>query len=398
MVDDGQTALARHGLAGATPARVRIVLIAVLLAVFAALQLRAAALAPQDAAVRGWEGDGQLHVFFQPDCPHCHRAIEFLKTQPDIAYDLHDVTTVAGERLLAAVVEELAISETNLGVPLFVYGHRHLIGFDSAGTTGRELRDLVTKSESAAPRAMPKSIRLPIFGEIDPSSYSLFALTAVMALADGFNPCAMWVLIYLISLIAGLQEREKIWWLVGTFVLASGILYFLFMTAWLNTFLLIGYVRPLTQFIALAAIGFGIDHLYDLVWNRGVIACEVGDVEQRQRTILRIRDIVTAPIGVASLALVIGLAFALNSVEFLCSAAIPAMYTHMLALMDLSSAAYYGYIALYVLFFMLDDLVIFGLAAFAVQGVLDTRYAAFSRGAGGVVLLGLGMWMLMRAA
>lgn len=396
MVDDGQTAIARHGLAAATPARVRLVLILVLLA-FAGLQLKAA-LVPPDATAVAWERDGRLHVFFQPDCPHCHRAIEFLKTQPDIAYDLHDVSTIVGERLLETVVKELAIAETNLGVPLFVYGQRYLIGFDSAETTGRELRDLVIKSEFATPSGMPKSIRLPIFGEIDPSHYSLFALTAVMALADGFNPCAMWVLIYLISLIAGLQERAKIWWLVGTFVLASGVLYFLLMTAWLNTFLIIGYVRPLTQFIALAAIGFGIDHIYELVWNRGVIACEVGDVEQRQRTMHRIRDIVAAPVGIASLALMTGLAFAINSVEFLCSAALPAMYTHILALMDLSSAAYYGYIALYVLFFMLDDLVIFGLAAFAVQGVLDTRYAAFSRAAGGVVLLGLGVWMLMRPA
>jgi glutaredoxin len=397
MVDDGQTAIARHGLAAATPARVRLVLILVLLAVFAGLQLKAA-LVPPDATAVAWGRDGRLHVFFQPDCPHCHRAIAFLNTQPDIAYDLHDVTTVAGERLLAAVVKGLAISETNLGVPLFVYGRRYLIGFDSAETTGRELRDLVIKSEFATPSGMPQSIRLPIFGEIDPSHYSLFALTAVMALADGFNPCAMWVLIYLISLIAGLQERAKIWWLVGTFVLASGVLYFLLMTAWLNTFLIIGYVRPLTQFIALAAIGFGIDHIYELVWNRGVAVCEVGDIEQRQRTMHRIRDIVAAPVGIASLALMTGLAFAINSVEFLCSAALPAMYTHLLALMNLSSVAYYGYVALYVLFFMLDDLVIFGLAAFAVQGVIDTRYAAVSRAAGGVVLLGLGLWMLLRAA
>jgi hypothetical protein len=66
--------------------------------------------------------------------------------------------------------------------------------------------------------------------------------------------------------------------------------------------------------------------------------------------------------------------------------------------MNLSSVAYYGYVALYVLFFMLDDLVIFGLAAFAVQGVIATRYAAVSRAADGVVLLGLGLWMLLRAA
>jgi hypothetical protein len=70
--------------------------------------------------------------------------------------------------------------------------------------------------------------------------------------------------------------------------------------------------------------------------------------------------------------------------------------THMLSLMDLSTPAYYGYIALYVFFFMLDDLVIFGLAAFAIQQVIDTSYAAVSRGFGGVALLGLGLWMLVR--
>jgi hypothetical protein len=217
-----------------------------------------------------------------------------------------------------------------------------------------------------------------------------------MALADGFNPCAMWVLIYLISLIAGLKERQKIWWLVGTFVLASGILYFLFMTAWLKTFLIFGYIRPLTQLIALTAIGFGVSHLYELAWNRGAVTCEIGDVEQRRRTMQRIRDIVSAPIGLTSFVLVTGLAFAINAVEFLCSAALPAVYTHRLSLMDLSTSAYYGYIALYVFFFMLDDLMIFGLAAFAVQNVIDTRYAAVSRGAGGVALLGLGLWMLLR--
>src|SRR5512144_3445476 len=103
MVDDGQTAIARHGLAAATPARVRLVLILVLLAVFAGLQLKAA-LVPPDATAVAWERDGRLHVFFQPDCPHCHRAIEFLKTQPDIAYDLRDVSTMVGERLLETAV------------------------------------------------------------------------------------------------------------------------------------------------------------------------------------------------------------------------------------------------------------------------------------------------------
>jgi hypothetical protein len=242
----------------------------------------------------------------------------------------------------------------------------------------------------------PSLIRLPILGEIDPSRYSLLALTVVLGLADGFNPCAMWVLVYLISLISGLKEREKIWWLVGTFVLTSGVLYFLFMTAWLNMFLVMGYIRPLTQLVALAAIGFGASHLFELAWTRGEIACEVGDIEQRQNAMRHIREIVAAPVGLGSLVLVTGLAFSVNAIEFVCSAALPAIFTHTLALANLSVFAYYGYIALYVLIFMLDDLIIFSLAAFAIQKVVDTRYAAISRGAGGIVLMGLGVWMLVR--
>lgn len=377
-----------------TLGRFRIVLALALVAVFVALQLGSAG-TPPDA---GSLADSRLHVFFQPDCPHCHNAIAFLKTRPEIAVALHDISTAPGEHQLRKVAEALQIGEANLGVPLFVFGNRYLIGFDSPETSGPEILALASGAAPGQARGKASPIRLPIFGEIDPSQYSLLALTAVMALADGFNPCAMWVLVYLISLIAGLQEREKIWWLVGTFVLASGILYFLLMTAWLNTFLIVGYIRPLTQLIALAAIGFGADHLYELALKRGVVECEVGDVEQRQRTVRRIRDIVAAPVGLASLLWVTGLAFAVNTVEFICSAALPAIFTHTLALMDLSTSAYYGYIALYVFFFMLDDLVIFGLAAFAIQRVLDTGYAAFSRAVGGATLLGLGLWMLLRSA
>jgi hypothetical protein len=108
------------------------------------------------------------------------------------------------------------------------------------------------------------------------------------------------------------------------------------------------------------------------------------------------REIVSAPVGVASLLMVIALAFAVNAIEFICSAALPAIYTHLLALTDLPIALHYAYIGLYVLFFMLDDLIIFGLAAFAVQKIVNTRYAAISRTIGGAVLIGLGGWMLAR--
>jgi hypothetical protein len=378
------------------PSRLRIAVAIVLALVFAALQL-APHVAPPPVDFPAWQQDGRLHVFFHPDCPHCHRAIEFLRTQPGLDVVLHDVSTSANEALLLTVARQHAIPESEVGVPLFVRGSRYLIGFESAETTGKELLAITADQTAIArPEATTPRISLPLLGDIDLMGYSLPALTVLMGLADGFNPCAMWVLVYLISLLAGIQDRRKIWWLVGSFVIASGVLYFLFMTAWLNTFLIVGYIRPLTQIIGLVAIGLGVEHLYELAVTRGVIVCDLDDAAQRQHTMHRIRRIVAAPVGLASLLLITGLAFTVNAIEFVCSAALPAIYTHLLALADLSTGAYYGYIALYVTFFMLDDLVIFGLAAFAVQKIVDTRYAAFSRGAGGMILVGLGVWMLAR--
>ncbi|MFZ3179882.1 MAG: glutaredoxin family protein [Methylocystis silviterrae] len=370
----------------------RVTLVVLLGLAFAWLQFAEPA-SPPPAQI-DWREDGQLHVFFSPDCPHCHEAIEFLKQRRKIAYVLHDISKPSSEALFRRVVKHYGIEDP--AVPLFVRGSRHVIGFDSAQTTGREILALLSGQETVARRAAESKIIIPLIGEVDPTHHSLLALTALMGLSDGFNPCAMWVLIYLISLIVNIQDRRKIWWLVGTFVLASGVLYFLFMTAWLNTFLFIGYIRPLTQLIALTAIGFGLDHLIGVARARGEVVCEVGDLEQRQRTMQWGRKIVAAPVGIASLVMVIALAFAVNAIEFICSAALPAIYTHLLALTDLPIALHYAYIGLYVAFFMLDDLIIFGLAAFAVQKIVNTRYAAISRMIGGVVLIGLGGWMLAR--
>lgn len=370
--------------------RLRILLAVVLGAAFLSLQF--ANWKSPSTPARDWRDDGRLHVFFSPDCPHCHEAIDYLKTQPGIDYVLHDISTPAGEALLVDVARRFGM--TRVAVPMFVYGARYTTGFGSGETTGAQLRELLDGPNPKGASADPPKITLPLIGEIDPTHHSLLALTALMGLSDGFNPCAMWVLVYLISLIVNLQDRRKIWWLVGIFVLSSGILYFLFMTAWLNAFLFLGYVRPLTQAIALLAIGFGVDHLIQLAVNRGEVACEVGDMEQRRRTMAWEREIVAAPIGVASLLTVVALAFTVNAIEFMCSAALPAIYTHVLALTGLPAALHYAYVALYVLFFMLDDLIIFGLAAFAVQKIVDTRYAAVSRAVGGVILVGLGGWML----
>ncbi|MCI5143537.1 MAG: hypothetical protein D3909_17810 [Candidatus Electrothrix sp. ATG1] len=227
-------------------------------------------------------------------------------------------------------------------------------------------------------------------GEIKYTEYSLFSLAVVLGLVDGFNPCAMWVLVYLISIVLTLKSRKKIWLLVGTFVGASGILYFLFMTAWLNAFLFLGYLRILTLLIGLAAAGVGILNIREYIQTQGELACKVGDAASKKKTMSRIDQIAQAPLSLFTIFNIIVLAFVINSIEFACSAALPAIFTHALSLKALPAIQYYGYILLYDFFFMLDDLVIFSLAVLALNTDLGQRYAKYCKIIGGIVLLVLG--------
>ena len=205
----------------------------------------------------------------------------------------------------------------------------------------------------------------------------------------------MWVLVYLISLVATLRDKKRIWLIVGSFVLASGILYFLFMTVWLNLFLFIGYVKAVTIVIGLVALGGGIWQIRGVIKTKGAVVCEVTDEQSRKKTMTKVQEIVSSPLTWGIVVGIVVLAFTVNAVEFVCSAAVPAVFTRVLSLASLTTLQYYGYILLYVLFFMLDDLVIFGTAALAVTSSLGDRYAKYSRPVGATILIILGLLLLV---
>jgi hypothetical protein len=348
-------------------------------------------------------GEGfEVHFFYLPGCSHCEEQEPFnekLESEyPSINITRHDATTPEGSALLSEMLAELGVEEEP-GFPVIIFGNQVFGGWESEETTGKAIEEALQQclAGNCPPPTSgePKhKIKLPLIGEIVLSDYSLPALAIILGLVDGFNPCAMWVLVYLISVVATLRDRKRIWLIVGSFVLASGILYFLFMTAWLNAFLLIGYVKPVTIVIGLVALGGGALQVREVVKTKGVIVCEVTDEESRTKTMTRVQKIVSSPLTFGILAGIIALAFTVNAVEFVCSAAIPAVFTQVLSLAGLPTFQYYGYILLYVFFFMLDDLIIFGTAAFALTSSLGDRYAKYSRPVGATILIILGVLLL----
>ena len=342
-----------------------------------------------------------VHFFYVTGCSHCDEQEPFneklAEQYPSIGIIEHDAATLEGNALLQQKLEELGADQPDF--PITTFGNQVFGGWESEETTGREIEEALQRcldGECPPPTDEEPSdgIVLPIIGEIIPAEYSLPALAVILGLVDGFNPCALWVLIYLISLVATLKDNRRIWLIVGSFVLASGVIYFLLMTAWLNVFLLIGYVRPVTIVIGLVALGGGIWQVREFIKARGEIVCEVTSEESREKTMAKMQKIVSSPITFATILGIIALAFAVNAIEFVCSAAIPAVFTHVLALSDLSTVRYYSYILLYVFFFMLDNLVIFGSAALVMTSSLGVRYAKYARPVGATILIILGALLL----
>lgn len=360
-----------------------------------------------------------IHFFHMPGCPHCSAEEEFQKgllpEYPNIRIVSHNVAEQYEFELFSRYYDAYEIEGERRSVPLTLIGDRYILGFDTAETTGETMREYIdacledgcpTPEDVLEGRSRPyageaaespggMAISLPLVGTIDLSGYSLPALAVVLGLVDGFNPCAMWVLVYMIALVLELKDPKRMWLIVGVFLASSGILYFLFMTAWLNVFLFLGYVRAITIIVGCAALGFGILNLKEYYDTKGAVVCKVGDEKDKVKTANKMKSIINAEMTIFTLGSIIALAFAVNSIEFVCSSALPAIFAQVLAISELPVLEHYAYILIYVFFYMLDDLVIFSLAAMAASHLAaGNRYVAVSKILGGAILVFLGLMLL----
>jgi len=356
-----------------------------------------------------------VKIFYSPYCPHCHHLDNFIESNlkdkyPTVIFEKHNVLESSERDLFAKMMSDAGLDPTRLGTPTVFLGDDHIIGFRDAETTGKQLIKLIDKNffDGSKEESKKKSIDNVLaqsssallnngavhtsFGDIS-LNQSLPVISIVLGLVDGFNPCAMWVLIYLISIIMTLQDRKKMFLIVGTFVTAEAIMYYLLLNFWLSTFLLIGAIKIVTLIVGLVAIYFGLIDL-KTYFTKEDMTCHVGNIESKNRTKNKIKSIVNAEITIATMLGLIGLAVVVNSMEFLCSAGIPAVFSQVLANAGISGFMKQMYIILYDFFFMIDDFIIFGLAVFAIDRYVGDKYMRISKLLGGAVLFILGIIMV----
>ncbi len=261
---------------------------------------------------------------------------------------------------------------------------------DSNIFTDKPLSKLETKNE------LPKTIHLPLIGDVMTASVSLPVLTILLGALDGFNPCAMWTLIFLISLLLGMCDRRRMWILGFAFIIASSSVYFIFMSAWLNLILFLGFIFWIRLLIGLVALFGGAYNIKEYIYNKEG-TCKVTNSSRRQKVFERLKTVTNNQSFWLALIGIIALAFVVNLVELICSAGLPAVYTQILALNNLPIWQYYLYLLLYIFFFMLDDLFVFVAAMYTLKMTgLSTKYARYSRLIGGILMVIIGLLMMFK--
>ncbi|KKS31010.1 MAG: hypothetical protein UU92_C0013G0017 [candidate division WWE3 bacterium GW2011_GWA1_42_12] len=364
-----------------------------------------------------------IYLFQSNSCSHCTEEKAFLREiapkYPGLVINSYEVSgNHQNLQLMQKVGEKLGVEAG--GVPFLVIGKESIIGFGGAKTTGIQIEKKVEEALQNPPEDMVKQVlaenqklntvrtyltpespakekptekKSPV--KFDVQSLPLPMFTFVIALMDGFNPCAMWALLFLISLLLGMKDRKKMWLLGGTFIVISGVVYFLFLAAWLNFFMIMGYALIIRYIVGIFAFGLGIYYLYDFYKNRG--GCVVTENEKRRGFIERIKKVVlNKHLSIALLGMVV-LAVSVNLIELLCSAGLPAVYTKVLSMNNLPVWQYYLYLLFYILIFMLDDIIVFVVAMVTLQAFgIKNKYAKFSHLVGGILVLLIGLTLIFK--
>jgi hypothetical protein len=256
--------------------------------------------------------------------------------------------------------------------------------------------DLPIPPSAAEPDGDVGEVEVPFFGKLSVLKLGMPLFTFLIGLVDGFNPCAMWVLLFLLSVLVNLQDRWKILTVAGTFVLVSGIAYFAFMAAWLNVMYFVGYLRWVQITLALLAVLVGLVHIKDFFAFRKGVSLSIPE-SSKPGIYRRVRGIVTAESVLAAIAGATVLAVLVNIVELLCTAGLPALYSQVLVLQDFPRWKNYAYLALYILAYMLDDLLMVTIVVVTLgKWKLQERGGRWLKLVSGVVILVLGLVLLVK--
>jgi len=366
-----------------------------------------------------------LYLFHGDGCPHCAEEIKFLdrieskyKNLKIVKYEVW--YNEENSEFLKNVKSSFGVD--NPYVPTTIIGNTLFTGYsDSTGSkieraikyylendyidqieriknnefVAEDLKDNFDKEEKKTDEEM--TIKIPLIGKVNLKRVSLISSAVVIGLVDGFNPCAMWILLFLISVLIGMKNRKRMWSLGLTFLVTSALVYMLIMLSWISIAVKITTVIWVRNIIAVIALIGAIVNIRSYINSRKNGGCEVVDDKRRKNIFNKIRKFTSEKSFILALIGVIGLAVSVNLVELACSAGLPLVFTELLALNNVSDSMKLFYTFIYIVFFLLDDLIVFFIAMFTMKITgISTKYNKYSHLIGGIIMLLIGVLLIFK--
>lgn len=337
-----------------------------------------------------------LYLFYSATCPHCHDEMEYLNSIKDDYKDVLNIYTYEvtkdenNSKMMNATKKVFNVNQPY--VPFTVIGKEYIIGFsDTVKTDIKNIIDNYIKEEQ-----VEKTFNIPLLGEVNSKTASLSLVAIILGFIDGFNPCAMWILLLLINITITMKDRKKIFTIGLTFILTGGIIYFLSMLG-IGFILDLATIVYIRNIIAIIAIILGIYNLYTYIKTRKDTGCHIVDKEKRKGIIKKINNILSKKSTILAIIGTVILAISVNLIELACSLGFPTIFLELLSINNIKGISKILYLIIYILFYLIDDLIIFFIAVFTLKCKgISTKYNKFVNLIGGILMIIMGILLIFK--
>ena len=366
------------------------------------------------------EKELNLYLFYGAECPHC-AALEvflddYLNENKDLKLYKYEVWHNDDNVKKYEEVNKI-LNEKSNSIPYLIIGKSSISGYNEKYTPDRikeavkyyrniKFKDEVgiylgvvedNDEEDDSKKYSNDEIVIPIIGKVKIKDVSILLSSVVIGLVDGFNPCAMWILLFLISMLLGMDNKKRRLALGITFLVASALVYFLFLLAWLDLAVFLNKILYIRIAIAMIAVIFGTISIIRFLNRKKDDGCEVVDSKNRRRIITSIKKIVKEKSFVLALLGIVLLAVSVNVIELLCSLGLPVMFSEILAINEVSKVSRIIYSLIYVFFFLIDDIIIFIIAMKTLEiKAISNKFGKYSHLIGGIIMLIIGILMIYK--
>lgn len=411
------------------PARLLAVLGLLIALVAGGAQLAAAAQSPTSptAPVVGAQAADDedavtITVYRGDGCPNCAQLEDFLdelvEEYPQVVVDDYEVWNSDENRdLFVQAGEDLGFEAGS--VPTTVIEGRVWIGYSEPITTditGAVERALAGEPVPPGVYGEPGTgtcdedefacsadetgaqVDVPLLGTVNLDDQNLLVSTLIIGFVDGVNPCSLWVISVLLTIVVRTASRRRVMAIGSTFLLVTAGMYALYIAAIYTVLDVVDSLGWIQLTVAVAAGIFGLVSVKDYFAFKKGLSFTIPDsakpgIYKRMRAAAGHHSLVPALLATAALGVAVSL------IETPCTAGFPVLWTGLLKANGASFAESALLFVAYMIPFLLDEMIVFGVAVYTMRATkLQEKHGEMLKLFAGVTMLALAAVMVINPA